>query len=133
MDVEKIRLKDKLEYEIIMHKEVEADLIKVPPLLLQPFAENAIWHGIAPKESSGKITIQLQMSADDNFLEVQLEDDGVGLDSMANEKKNTHQSKGIQITRERIGHTGKVTIIDKKAMEQTGVKVDLKIPIIDHD
>ena len=132
LDVEKIRLKDKLSYEIKMDENVEVDLIKVPPLLLQPFAENAIWHGIAPKAGNGKVTIQLQMSVDDNFLEVQLEDDGVGLGSM-DYKKEKHQSKGIQITKERIGHTGKITVIDKKTIGQTGVKVDLKIPIFDHD
>ena len=79
LDVEKIRLKDKLCYDIKMDKNVEADLIRVPPLILQPVAENAIWHGIAPKESKGKISIRLQMDEADQFLLIQLEDDGVGL------------------------------------------------------
>ena len=133
LDVEKIRLKDKLCYEINMHESVEADLIKVPPLILQPFAENAIWHGIAPKENKGKISIQLQMDEADEFLLIQLEDDGVGLQSVGKNDKIAHQSKGIQITKERLGRQGEVTIFDKKEIGETGVQVNLKIPIIDHD
>ena len=133
LDVEKIRLKDKLCYEIKMAENVEADLIKVPPLILQPFAENAIWHGIAPKESKGKINIQLQMDETDEFLLIRLEDDGVGLQSVGQPHKMAHQSKGIQITKERLGKQGAITIFDKKEIGQTGVQVNLKIPIIDHD
>lgn len=133
LDVEKIRLKDKLCYDIKMDKNVEADLIRVPPLILQPFAENAIWHGIAPKESKGKISIRLQMDEADQFLLIQLEDDGVGLHSVGKNNKMSHQSKGIQITKERLGKQGAVTIFDKKEIGETGVQVNLKIPIIDHD
>jgi len=133
LDVEKIRLKDKLCYDIKMDKNVEADLIRVPPLILQPFAENAIWHGIAPKESKGKISIKLQMDEADQFLMIQLEDDGVGLQSAGKQHKMSHQSKGIQITKERLGKQGKITIFDKKEIGQMGVQINLKIPIIDHD
>ncbi len=133
LDVEKIRLKDKLCYDIQVNENIEADLMKVPPLILQPFAENAIWHGIAPKESKGKISIRLEMDKADQFLLIQLEDDGVGLQSVAKQQKISHQSKGIQITKERLGKQGKITIFDKKEIGETGVQVNLKIPIIDYD
>lgn len=134
LDVEKIRLKDHLFYKIDVAENVEIDLIKVPPLVLQPFAENAIWHGIAPKNSPGTIELYLRMSADDQFLEIQLIDDGVGLlKSKLSKSNNSHKSKGIQITKERLGKTGQVSIKNKPVEEGTGVKVALKIPIIDHD
>lgn len=133
LDVEKIRLKDKLSYEIRLDEKIEVELIKVPPLILQPFAENAIWHGIAPKESSGKISIHLQMDETENFLNVQMVDDGVGLHAAAKIRSIEHQSKGIHITRERLGENGKITIFDRKEIGRTGVQVDLQIPIINHD
>ena len=102
-------------------------------MILQPFAENAIWHGIAPKESQGKISIQLQMDETENFLDVQMIDDGVGLQATAQKRNIHHQSKGIHITRERLGKHGKITIFDRKGMDQTGVQVDLQIPIINDD
>jgi len=135
LDVEKIRLKDHLLYKIKVDDDVEIDLIKVPPLILQPFVENAIWHGIAPKNSLGTIELYLQMSTDQQFLDIQLIDDGVGLSTNKPSKPNPnhHQSKGIQITKERLGKTGEVSITNKPAEDGSGVKVVLKIPIIDHD
>ncbi|MEM6317964.1 MAG: histidine kinase [Bacteroidota bacterium] len=133
LDVEKIRLRDKLSYEIWVHPTVETELLKVPPLILQPFVENAIWHGIAPKNSYGKVIIGVNMDDRDQFLEIFIEDDGVGLSNKNKLSKKAHESKGIQITRERLGKSGRVTIFDKKKKDSSGVKVCLKIPIIDHD
>jgi len=130
LDVETIRLKDKLTYEVIIDENVEVDFINVPPLVLQPFVENAIWHGIAPKNSGGKITIHCQVTEDDQFLQVQIVDDGVGLSNQLPKDKK-HISKGIKITKERLGKHGTVKIIDRKKEGGEGVKVALKIPIID--
>lgn len=133
LDVEKIRLKDNLFYTIQVDENVESDLINVPPLILQPFVENAIWHGIAPKNEAGTIDISLKMSEKEDFLLVVIEDDGVGVKTEKGGNAKMHESKGIQITKERLGINGQVKVTNKENAGNSGVKVELKIPLIDYD
>ncbi|MEM1119600.1 MAG: histidine kinase, partial [Bacteroidota bacterium] len=130
LDVEKIRLEHKLHYDIQIDQNVEVDFISVPPLVLQPFVENAIWHGIAPKKGKGTISIHCKMSENDQFLNVVISDDGVGLSPKLPQTK-AHQSKGIKITEERLGKMGSVAIFDRQTEGKKGVKVQLVIPTSD--
>ncbi len=59
IDMEAMRFKEKLQYNIHLEKDVEPDYIELPPLLLQPYVENAIWHGLMPKEDGGTIVCVL--------------------------------------------------------------------------
>lgn len=123
LDLEALRLKNRLDYEFHYPPDLEIDLITVPPLILQPFVENAIWHGIAPKAGRGKIDVFLTTNQREDRLLAVIEDDGVGL----TQKKQTHQSRGIQITRERLGAQSSVTITNRT--EGSGVRVALEFPI----
>jgi sensor histidine kinase YesM len=78
-------------------------MIKVPPLIIQPFVENAIWHGLMPKKGNGRISIQI--STDEQLLFIKIIDDGVGRAFSAAIKKHqstTHQSLGLKTTSQRI-------------------------------
>ena len=123
LQLESLRLSNRLHYSIEVDPEVETDLVTVPPLLLQPFVENAIWHGIAPKKEPGTIEIRIGYGATDRMLLATITDDGVGF---AKQKQSKHESKGIRITRERLGPAGAVEIREQPT---GGVGVSLKIPV----
>lgn len=105
MDMEKLRFKDAFDYRILCSDDLEPYWISVPPLLLQPFVENAIWHGLMHKKENGMVTVSFTM--EDDILLCEVVDNGIGraLAAKARSKSSqTHKSLGIQITRERLAH-----------------------------
>ena len=109
----------------------------VPPLLLQPFAENSILHGIVPRGSGN---IQLEAKKEGDHLVILLEDDGIGRTAASALKKETgHRSAGLEVTRERLealsqsdGERGTIEIIDlEKDGKSTGTLVRIKLPYED--
>ena len=77
LSLEKMRFEDEIEFEVEVDERLDLNKINIPPMLLQPFIENAIIHGIQPKEGSGKVSIHI-LSNDKNQLECIIEDNGIG-------------------------------------------------------
>jgi tetratricopeptide (TPR) repeat protein len=138
LDMERLRFKDAFRYDLYCEKDVDASCLFIPPLLLQPFVENAIWHGLMHKKGNGLVTISFKV--EDDILHCTIIDNGVGRSAAANagsKSSQTHKSMGIQITRERLALINgelddkKVVftiedVIDKKG-QVSGTKVDLHI------
>jgi LytS/YehU family sensor histidine kinase len=103
LEMETMRFKDKMTYEIILDKDLDTDFIEIPPLLIQPYVENAIWHGIMHKIGRGKVSIAIR-DMDEKGLIITIEDDGIGRTKAATFKNDNsqHRSHGIQITNDRI-------------------------------
>ncbi|MEP6713105.1 MAG: tetratricopeptide repeat protein, partial [Ferruginibacter sp.] len=105
LEMESMRFKEKLQFEINIEKNLQADYIELPPMLLQPYVENAIWHGLMPKDDGGKINIDVAMNSDISLLVVSITDNGIGRTKSAEIKKKTaalHKSYGMKVTSERI-------------------------------
>jgi len=107
LDLERLRFKDAFDYSITTTNIVDAGAIFIPPLLLQPFCENAVWHGLMHKESKGhlNITISEVISEEDKVLHCVIEDDGIGREKAAEFKSKsaeTEKSMGLKITTERL-------------------------------
>ena len=102
MQLESLRLNNKFSYEIKTDSAIDKENTLVPPLLLQPFVENSIWHGIAKKEGQGKIVILI--SKENKMIHCTVEDDGVGRRAAGeiNQLENTRKSLGMKITKSRI-------------------------------
>jgi len=101
--LEKMRFVSKFQYDISLDKKIEPERTFIPPMMLQPFIENAIRHGIRHKEGQGLISIIIEKR--DAFLEFIVEDNGVGRKISERYKTKEHieyQSKGISLTRERM-------------------------------
>ena len=120
-------------------EDVDTSLIKIPPMLLQPFVENAIWHGLMQKEGVGTITVEISMS-NEQLLKITITDDGIGREkaSALKSKSATHKSHGLKVTSQRIemmnklNSTGaKVNIVDLKDEQGNamGTRVELIIPV----
>ncbi len=129
MQLECFRLKNKFSYQIIVDDSIDEENTLIPPLILQPFVENSIWHGIAKKDGRGEIKIFIQK--DGNMINCIVEDDGKGIKEskiIAEGKK----SLGMKITRARIDILNKtknanasVNIISR----ENGVRAEVKLPL----
>ncbi|ASO03944.1 histidine kinase [Arenibacter algicola] len=99
LSLEKSRLGDDFSYTIQYDSREALSQFTIPPLLLQPFVENAIWHGLHP---SGKLEKKLSVTFDTSKqLQIIIEDNGVGRKESGKAKK-THPSAGTRITQERL-------------------------------
>jgi LytS/YehU family sensor histidine kinase len=101
--LESLRLDMRLGYEKIIAEDIVAEFEKIPPLILQPFVENALWHGLGRKE--GEKTIKITISITNDWLNCEIADNGIGRQKAEELKNNSvaiRQSKGIDITRRRL-------------------------------
>ncbi|HHC79848.1 MAG TPA: tetratricopeptide repeat protein [Flavobacteriia bacterium] len=102
--IENIRFSNQIKYETIIAPSINLDTIKVPPLILQPFLENSIWHGLSSKKGLKKITVSIGQ-VDKKFIQITIEDNGIGRKESAKIKANKvirRKSFGIDITKERL-------------------------------
>lgn len=105
LELEKMRFKGKLNYHFEIDKNIDADLIEIPPMLIQPHIENAIWHGLMHKTEGGKIKISINQWLNHQVLSVRIEDNGIGRAKAAELNSKTaekEKSFGTLITNERI-------------------------------
>ena len=100
LELEKLRFSDKFTYQIELDDEIDYD-IGIPPMLVQPHVENAILHGIKPKEGNGFISIKFFLRNDQLICEI--EDDGIGRKAAKElPNKKAHRSMATQINRDRV-------------------------------
>jgi sensor histidine kinase YesM len=122
LQLEKMRFDAKFSYDVNVEKNIDLKSIQVPALIIQPFIENAIWHGIVPRNREGHIS--LNILKENGIVEVTVEDDGIGRET-SQQKKSTnnvaHQSRGVNLTLSRLAlnnqlqqRQAKLQIIDKK-------------------
>jgi tetratricopeptide (TPR) repeat protein len=127
LSLEKRRLGDKFDYEIIMDDEVRNGDFEVPSFIVQPLAENALLHGILPKNLRGKIEVIVDRLQDDS-LSITVKDDGVGYYHSL-QKAGKHTSKGMELIKSRLGKQGKMLIEELKNLNQEilGTKITLEL------
>lgn len=105
IEMESLRIKDKMFWDIKVDEELEIDFIKIPSLLIQPYVENAIWHGIMHLEGQGKLTVNFRQHAKTQDLIIEVIDNGIGREksSLLNANQiNKPKSLGTKINQERI-------------------------------
>lgn len=139
----KLRFSERLSYTINVSPELEEDIIGVPTMIVQPYVENAIEHGLRSRQA-GKITVSFALDPQDaeSILAV-ISDDGVGREHIAkmqalDSTRSQHQSRGTSITQSRLellADSGeeRVTIEDlyKKDGKPAGTRVSVRIPVVD--
>ncbi|MFT3948371.1 MAG: histidine kinase [Agriterribacter sp.] len=103
LQLEAMRFDSKFFYSVNVDEAIDLKSITVPALIIQPFIENAIWHGIIPKGASGNIKLGVQQT--DNSIEIIIDDNGIGREMSKQNKpagEITHQSKGVNLTQSRL-------------------------------
>ncbi|WP_225872305.1 ligand-binding sensor domain-containing protein [Pedobacter frigidisoli] len=132
LKLEKNRFGDKLKYVFSIDEEIDKEETFIPSMLLQPYVENAIWHGIMPKETGGEIHINFKL-LDEHYLNIEIIDNGIGIENSLRDKKETHISKGMQLTKERLNLLGQIGAkpIHLNVTQNTtnGTTVSISIPL----
>ena len=102
LDLEKFRFQDRFEYTIAIDRDINPGSITLPSMILQPFLENAIWHGIMPKDGNGHLDIKVARD-DKGILKISITDNGIG------------RKKAQEITRKRKHHkpTGMKNVMER--------------------
>lgn len=136
LDLERLRFKNSFDYSIVFHNNFDISFIFVPPLLLQPFAENAIWHGLMHKEGQGSLQIAFEL--ENNRLLCHITDNGIGrkkAEALKSRSAEKQKSMGMQITAERLALLNKDVeqttfniedLVDNEG-QAAGTRVTLKI------
>jgi tetratricopeptide (TPR) repeat protein len=122
LELQKVRYIEKMDFAIDVDDHLDIENIQVPPMLAQPFIENAIEHGIKHKQDKGLVSVRIK--GNNNRVIFEVEDDGVGREKaqeILHQQKHQHKSMATSITQERIN------ILNKKSRQKITLKIeDLK-------
>jgi tetratricopeptide (TPR) repeat protein len=135
LKLEHYRFRDKFDYRIDIAEGINAEAIEVPPMLIQPYIENAVWHGLRYKEERGMLTLRFYQQ--DATLMVEISDNGIGRKrsaalKTANQKK--HNSTGLKNIQERLDIINKVYKADYRVTIEDlqpgpGTRVHIALPL----
>lgn len=140
LELETIRFRDKFDYRITIDEDIDPLMYKVPTMLIQPYVENSITHGLIPMEGKGKVSIDLKLQNDSILCTI--EDNGIGRDASREKnkaKEGNHNSLGTRITESRLDLVNELygtslcveyTDLKNESGEPTGTRVEIHIPII---
>ncbi|PRX57022.1 sensor histidine kinase [Flagellimonas meridianipacifica] len=141
VEIENNRFKNDIHFKIEVEEDLRINKIMVPPLFLQPFVENAIWHGLLTKKGEKNLTIRIHKNSDSKMIKIEIEDNGIGREAV--KLRNTKnvlrkESLGLSLTKDRMELFSKklgkpltycikdlYSAVDKKA---TGTLVEVNIP-----
>jgi len=104
IELEAMRFKNKVRYEFDVEASIDQQYIEIPPLLIQPYVENAIWHGLMHKKEGGTIRIAVTQPSG-HLLQLEITDDGVGREMAAAYKSKSatrQKSFGLKMTEDRL-------------------------------
>jgi len=130
--LEHFRFRDKFDYTITVDETIDTEDFKIPPMLLQPYIENAVWHGLRYKTEKGKLDISIQPKSK-NEITISIVDDGIGRErskTLKTENQKKQNSKGMNNIKKRVAILNEmykdkvdVTVDDFQHVEDIGTKV----------
>lgn len=137
LSLEHFRFADKFDYSFEVDPDIQADQIQVPPMLIQPYIENAIWHGLRYKETPGVLRVAFRQEGD-KLIGI-IEDNGIGRkrsSELKTKNQKTHTSTGLKNTAQRValinslyGKSVSVSMTDLEAdSKDCGTRVEIVIP-----
>lgn len=134
VELEALRFDNKFDFNISIDPAINKSSVVIPPLIFQPFVENAIWHGLMNKQERGSISIKVNQKQNNKLLVV-IEDNGVGRQKATEFNSRTHDGKsfGMQITKDRLNAFNKsennLKIIDlfDSQNNSAGTRVEIEL------
>ena len=135
LQLEAMRFDTKFTYSVNVEEHIDLKSVLVPALIIQPFIENAIWHGIVPKDSGGNVSVNVLEKKGN--IEISVDDNGIGREASQQNKSGstlTHHSKGVNLTQSRLEldnllqqRQASLQTIDKK--EENGIAAGTRVII----
>ncbi len=142
MNIENIRFSNEINFETQIAEGIDPHNVKIPSLILQPFLENALWHGLSSKEGEKSIVLEVTKGFDEGFIDIAITDNGIGREAAETIKESKvlkRKSVGIDITKERLTNFSRdyqnsfdLEIIDlfDEGGNAAGTKILLHIPTL---
>ena len=132
------RISGSFTYRVTLDPAIDPTTVLIPPMLTQPYIENAVEHGILQLKEKQEGVIEITISKLDQILNIDLVDNGVGIEASRHQSENGHKSLALEITRERFsllekitGKTFSVRVEDRSQGEQArGTRVSFEIPVL---
>lgn len=127
-----LRFDNSFDYSIDLDENIDLENMLIPPMLTQPFIENALEHGLSQLDYRGKIAVKMRLS--DNILHIEVSDNGIGIDaSKKNNSDKKHTSLALKITQERLHFLnkkrGKSIFFNIKNLDSKGTLVSFSLPL----
>ena len=144
LELEKLRFEESLEYQVVIEDEIDANLLTIPSLLIQPYVENALKHGLLHRKGQRKLSVEFGYNEQYDLIECIITDNGIGRKASGelNKLRNpNHKSFATTATKNRLELLNynndkpigeKVEDLFNKSGMATGTKVVLKIPISEY-
>lgn len=138
IELEQFRMNNKFDFAIEVDNKIDGDETAIPSMIIQPFVENAIWHGVSSLPEQGKIWIKIHY-IDEKSLEILVEDNGIGIQQAKPYSKSEHNlNMGVSLTKKRLQLIGdryevKSEIITEElypGMEYPGTRIKMVVPVI---
>ena len=137
LEIEQLRCDNRFRYNIYVDPELDQYNAEIPAMIIQPFIENAIWHGFGQQHENGVLDIKFLLDKNNAILII-IQDNGIGRRKAAELQKNKeHKSKGIQLVKERIDilnveNSNKIELdiedLEDEQGHYPGTRVTIKIP-----
>lgn len=140
VELEELRFEGKFQFIFEVGKEVDVYGIQLPSMIIQPYVENAIWHGLMPLGGKRKGILKVNITQQGNLLKIVIEDNGIGREESRKIRKSTgYKSVGMEITRDRINvlnnllgaGESEINIYDlyDEQVKPAGTRVEIKITV----
>jgi len=141
LELESMRFENDFSYQLNLSEDIDEDYVQLPPMLLQPYVENAIKHGLLHKKGEKQLTVNFSLNADETFLLVEITDNGIGRAASALLNKNkraAHTSFATSATQKRLDLLNKdkatnVAVLFDDVLDElqqiAGTKVSIQIPL----
>ena len=136
LDIENMRFHNKFTYEINVDEDIDLNAIRFPALLMQPFVENAIWHGLMPTKKEKILIINVKKGV--NSITISVDDNGIGYQNSLTQKRTNedHKSFGLSIVKDRIIEFNQrnkeqihTHIFDKNTFHLQGTRVEIVLEL----
>jgi hypothetical protein len=139
LELEQLRFENKFDYTVEIDRDLDADYFEIPAMLLQPYVENAVLHGLNPKE--GKGLLEVRIKSDNNYIVCSVIDNGIGRQKselLKRDRLQKHESLGTKITNTRLEllnriHNSEMNVVVKDLYSNdgtaAGTRVDVYVPI----
>ncbi|BDS15230.1 tetratricopeptide repeat-containing sensor histidine kinase [Aureispira anguillae] len=129
LSLQLLRFKDKFDYRINIDENIDVKHVLIPPMLIQPFIENSLEHGLKNLDKKGLISIKIQQHKEELYIEVK--DNGLGISNTTSLEHKKHQSRALSITKERLkflnNKQNRKIDFDIKS-DHTGTIISFRIP-----
>lgn len=137
LEIEQLRAGHQFQYRIEFDSEVDVERSEIPAMILQPFIENAIWHGFGHRKDGSEMLV-IRFSKQEENIIISITDNGIGRKKALTLRNREHKSKGIQLVKERIEILNfsngrkielKIEDLEDEQGNHPGTRVTVKIPI----